>query len=825
MKRLLLAFLLILLVASPGVWLYAAPTIGTTAVTPSTIFVNSTTTVTVTSVITDPTLITTGINLIRLNPGGTPTILGQLHDDGLNGDAVAGDKTFTLQLTLNESQAGQVQLRVSAAFKGMLQRVLSSVMTVNVTAASTPKITAAVSPAPNSAGWNNSPVTVTFACSDSLSGISFCPIPAVVATEGANQVISGTARNNAGNTATTSVTVNLDETPPSIAAIVSPAPNPRGWNDTNVTVSFACSDSLSGVVSCPAAVPVTTEGARQTQLGTVQDKAGNTASALAVVSLDKTQPTVAITSPIAGATLYAPGSSPVTGTSGDTLSGISSVSCNGAAAQANGGTFTCNVNLSLGSNSITLQATDLAGNTATSTTSVTVIPAPVVTITSPANLSFGNISPITVRGTADDPNATVTINGAAAGSSGGTFSLSVPLVEGSNTLTAVATNAGGNQGSASIVVTLDTTPPHVTIDHPAGGSSTTDATVTVTGIVNDVVVGTVNDQNATVTVNGVPAQVANRSYAAVNVPLNLGANIIQAVAVDRAGNEATAISTITRASARQPPAPAIGQAVITQSLNIISGNNQSGTIATQLPTPLVVTLRDPSGNPVANQPVAFVVTGDSGTVSASGGAGTSSAVVNTNSAGQAQVSWTLGQRAGTGTNTVQAASPLAIAPANFAATALSGAAAQMVIDSGDDQTGIVGQPLTFPLVAVVTDSGHNRVPNVPVTFSVTAGGGLLNGTPSQVITSDSDGRVQAILTLGLQARTTTWSKLPSPAIRERLRPLRHPAKCLETRRIRPSAAWCSRGQLRAVQGMQRKFMCGGPGAGGNRLRRSSGTQL
>jgi len=38
----------------------------------------------------------------------------------------------------------------------------------------------------------------------------------------------------------------------------------------------------------------------------------------------------------------------------------------------------------------------------------------------------------------------------------------------------------------------------------------------------------VNDQQAQVTVKGVAAQVANRTFLATNVPLDLGANVIQA---------------------------------------------------------------------------------------------------------------------------------------------------------------------------------------------------------------------------------------------------------------------------------------------------------
>jgi len=184
----------------------------------------------------------------------------------------------------------------------------------------------------------------------------------------------------------------------------------------------------------------------------------------------------------------------------------------------------------------------------------------------------------------------------------------------------------------------------------------------------------------------------------------------------------------------------------------VSGNNQTGTIGAQLPAPLTVALTDPANHPILNQDVVFKVTGNDGTVSSSGSGGSSAAVaVNTDSNGRAQAFWTLGQRSGAGINNVQVSSPLAVSPVNFTATGVTANASAIVVDSGNDQTGVLSQPLPFPFVVAVVDSGHNRVPNVSVTFTVKKGDGNLGGSSSQTIQTDSNGRAIAVLTLGTQA--------------------------------------------------------------------------
>src|SRR2546421_673057 len=91
-----------------------------------------------------------------------------------------------------------------------------------------------------------------------------CPRPLLVGGGGGDQANTRQATHIAGNTASVSAIINLDKTVPSITATVSPAPNRAGWNKTNPTVTFTCSDATSGIAGCPAPQTVTTEGIDQT---------------------------------------------------------------------------------------------------------------------------------------------------------------------------------------------------------------------------------------------------------------------------------------------------------------------------------------------------------------------------------------------------------------------------------------------------------------------------------------------------------------------------------------------------------------------------------
>ncbi len=240
-----------------------------------------------------------------------------------------------------------------------------------------PSIAELAGPTHNAFGWNNTDVGVSFLCSDATSGIAICPASFVLASEGLNQIAQGTAFDRAGNSTTSSIQVSIDKTAPAITASQTPSPNSANWNNTPVTVNFSCTDNLSGVQSCNAPVTIATEGANQNVSGKTVDFAGNSTSTQASVNIDLTPPSISIASPANGAAVSA-AKLQLTGSVSDNLSGVAAVSCNGGPASVTPGSFSCNVTLASGSNSIQIQATDVAGNTASTQLSVTFNPIPVV---------------------------------------------------------------------------------------------------------------------------------------------------------------------------------------------------------------------------------------------------------------------------------------------------------------------------------------------------------------------------------------------------------------------------------------------------------------
>ncbi|WP_347986711.1 carboxypeptidase-like regulatory domain-containing protein [Methylomonas sp. AM2-LC] len=360
-----------------------------------------------------------------------------------------------------------------------------------------------------------------------------------------------------------------------------------------------------------------------------------------------------------------------------------------------------------------------------------------VNITSPATLLTVGSTPQLVTGTVSDPTATVTLNNAPVTNTNGTFQAKVNLTQGSNTIAARAMDSKGNDVTDIISLSLDMTPPYITVSAPQNGDTVRTSTIAVSGLINDIVRGTVAQNQASVTVNGIAATISNRSYLAQNVPLAVGLNTLVIVASDNLGNTSNLSLNVTY----QPTQP--------QHIELVSGQNQTAVINTALPKPLSVKLLDANGKPVVNKPVVFRITQGDGVVgvgSATPGPGT---LVNTDSNGIASTNYQLGSRSGVGNQKVRAAAVGFDGEVLFYATANVGAPNKVTINSGNNQRGGVGQPLPEPLVVAVVDQGANVVAGVPVIFQVTQGtGNLQNGQTSVKVVTDSDGRAAAEFTLG-----------------------------------------------------------------------------
>ncbi len=195
----------------------------------------------------------------------------------------------------------------------------------------------------------------------------------------------------------------VDTQPPTILADLDRTPNGDGWHNGPVTVSFRCADAVSGVEDCPEPVTLT-DGSGQSVSGTATDGAGHTASVtVSDINIDTAAPGTSATvqgAPNAAGWFRNPVD--VVFECSDALSGLAScgdVPVSGAPASA---TRTVAVTAEGRDQTITRDAADVAGNTATASVSDLDIDLtdPTVAITTPSSIIVGPNQRL--RGTAFD---------------------------------------------------------------------------------------------------------------------------------------------------------------------------------------------------------------------------------------------------------------------------------------------------------------------------------------------------------------------------------------------------------------------------------------
>jgi len=290
-------------------------------------------------------------------------------------------------------------------------------------------------------------------------------------------------------------------------------------------------------------------------------------------TVDTIAPSVQISVPQAEAYLNT-SSITVTGT---TTEAVASVTVNGSPAIITGMGFSFpNLSLAEGVNTVSVSATDLAGNISTKTINITLdtVP-PVIQVSAPQVNTILNTPLITVSGNIIDANlASLWINETETQLAGQSFSrTNVALTEGQSTISLRASDRAGNESTIYVPVTLDTIPPVVAITTPAPGALVKTQTVTVSG--------TVSEQNSTVLVNNMAAQVIGQDFTLAGISLLEGLNTISVKATDRAGNSGNANINITLDNIA-PVAPVI-IALPTPSptpIVTISGTAEAGSLIT-----------------------------------------------------------------------------------------------------------------------------------------------------------------------------------------------------------------------------------------------------
>jgi hypothetical protein len=348
-------------------------------------------------------------------------------------------------------------------------------------------------PAAGAAGW-----TIAKPTSYTFSGV-----PDGVATAKTLYAWAKDAAGNVSASASASVAITLpDVTKPTVESFTLPAlVNTLTVTGLTITASdnvavtgYLLSESVSvpslsaagWTTSKPTAFTFATAGGKTLYLF-VRDGAGNiSAPQGATVTIDITPPSLVLSTLANG---KATNASPlnVSGTVKDNLA-VSSLTINGIAItfKPADGSFSHAVTLVAGANVITTIATDSAGNTTTDVRTIKFdqVP-PKLTVTTPADNSATSQLLSTISGSVDE-NCTVVVTSTLDGAknatmNGNSFTSSVKLQQGLNTVDITAADLAGNSTSAKRTIIYDPLKPSLTVTSPATDVTVHDGSVIISG--------------------------------------------------------------------------------------------------------------------------------------------------------------------------------------------------------------------------------------------------------------------------------------------------------------------------------------------------------
>ncbi len=384
------------------------------------------------------------------------------------------------------------------------------------------------------------------------NGTATASLPAALLAEG-EHVLALTVNDVAGNGVTSERRFTLDTRPPALTlfepadgAYVRTTPvEARGSvADADPQTTVTCE---VGGASVPAAVTGATwtcllslsEGANALTVR-ASDRLGHTAELTANVTLDTQAPQLYVSEPVdhqvvTGQPLDVVGAvqdaSPVTVEAGGVAQSLLAA-----------GAFTLpGVVLGPGPDvTLVVRAEDEAGNVTEITRHLRVDGvAPQVTLSAPQPGAYLRGAEVQVSGSVvDDTPVTVDVDGQPATVNGPSFSALVPVVDGERTLEAVAHDAAGNEGRASVTVTIDNVAPQIDVTAPADGTITSATTLRLTGSVTDT-------SPVTATLDGAPLDLAGGAFDVERALAGEGTRTFTLAAEDAAGNTSTRPVSVT----------------------------------------------------------------------------------------------------------------------------------------------------------------------------------------------------------------------------------------------------------------------------------------
>ena len=372
-------------------------------------------------------------------------------------------------------------------------------------------------------------------------------------------VLTLKAYDKAGNSASISITVTVDNTVP-IVTIDSPANNSTvgGIVDINVTAIENNLDRTELLINGTSMVNWTTNGTNTYPWDTASwsediynitavaiDLAGNINSTYILVTLDKTPPSVTIDSPADGS--YVSGVIDINVTANDANFDRSELFIGGTSVVnwTTPGTNTYSWDTTTymdGVYVIEARAYDLAGNMDSAQITITVDNTPPsVDIRAPDNNSFvsGNVDIRVVVNEINLDHVDLYINGSLNATwteSDHTYTWnSTVYPDGTNVpISAVAYDLAGNMDNETIFVTVDNTPPSVQIISPDTGSWFNVVNITVSWVGNDTLAGIAYYEISVDSPTGYMSVGTETSYNVTN--LSEGQHIIYVRAWDNANN-------------------------------------------------------------------------------------------------------------------------------------------------------------------------------------------------------------------------------------------------------------------------------------------------